>query len=67
MIFYIVLLNLYIYVLIFMLFIFFNCCIAMFELFLYFLLLELLYCYALRGFCNVRTRFFFFFYMLNEF
>ena len=51
----IVLLNLYFYVLIFTLFIFFNCCNAMFELFLYFLLLELLYCYALRMFCNVRT------------
>ena len=33
MIFYIVLFNLYFYVLIFMLFIFFNCSFAMFELF----------------------------------
>jgi len=39
-------LNLYFYVLIFTLFIFSNFCIAMFELFLYFILVELLYCYA---------------------
>ena len=59
----VVLLNLYFYVIRFKLFIFFNCCIVMFELFLYFLILELLYCYVLRWFCNVRISFLFnFFY-----
>ena len=55
MILYIVLLNLYFYVLIFTLFIFSNCCIAMFELFLYFILIELLYCYALRMYRKFRA------------
>ena len=44
-------------VLIFTLLIIFNCCIAMFELFLCFLLLELLYCYALRKFVMLELIF----------
>ena len=38
---------------IYVVYIFFNCYIAMSDLFLYFLLLEILYCNTLRIFCNV--------------
>ena len=40
----------------FKLFIIFNCCIVMFELCLWFIILELFYFYAFRRFCNVRTK-----------
>ena len=44
------------------------CHIVMFELFLYFLILELLCCYTLKMFCNVRIFFFKFFnFMFYEF
>ena len=40
----------------FKLFFIFNCCIVMFELCLWFIILELFYFYAFRRFCNVRTK-----------
>ena len=53
--FYVLLLNLYLF---FKIYLFFNCYIVMFELCLGSLKSELLYCYALRRFCNIRTFFY---------
>ena len=53
------------YVLRFKFFKFFICCIILFELFLCLLTLELLYCYTLRKFCNVKAFFLKCFMSLN--